>query len=198
MTASTSPTLSALRAPGVRARVRTLLTAPSSCSAAPSRGSTRFLVGAAGVGTAYCHRRDRREMRILSTGRDGCATPITHVLILRGVGRVADDGLVHGARPGLALADGLADHRGVRAVVTCHGERPPHSSGLGCRRPPDAQCAPLQGEKRPHGAPGSTPGATGSPATLGPEARGGARRRLVLPRGGYRRATSGSGSSTFH
>ena len=56
------------------------------------KAELRPLLLAAGVGSAHCHRRDRREMRILSTGRDGCATPVTHVSILRGVGRGADVG----------------------------------------------------------------------------------------------------------
>jgi len=96
-------------------------------------------------------------------------------------------------------ADGLADDRGVRAVVTCHGERPPHSVRTGLSTTPLMRSAHLCGERNVRTArPVQHLGRRLSrhSRTRGP--RRGAPGDPALPRGGYRRATSGSGSSTFH
>ena len=69
-------------------------------------------------------------------------------------------------------------------------------SGPGRRRP--LMCtAHLCRRERPHRVPGSTPGATALPPLSDPRPAAGRTRDLCCP-WGYRRATSGSGSSTFH
>ena len=92
---------------------------------------------------------------------------------------------------------GLADHRRVPAVVTGHGERPPHSVRIGLSTTPDVQCATSGEEGTPAPRARFNTFGDGSPATLGPEARGGAHPDLRCP-WGYRCAKSGSGSSTLH
>ena len=93
MTASPAPPFSPLaRGPGSVFVLRSLRRPRAR---PPPRGSTRILVGAAAVFCVLPPVGPAGDADPVD-GADGCATPVTHVLILRGVGRVADDGLVHG------------------------------------------------------------------------------------------------------